>query len=129
TAVKRDPQAVADAIFPVMAPAIRQAIATTFNQLIQSLDRSLEHSLSLKGLKWRLEAFRTGKSFAEVVLYHTLLFRVEYVFLIHRETGLLLQHVSRDGGEGKNAEIIAGMMTAIKSAWQDLLHTALWNGP
>ena len=128
-AVKRDPQAVADAIFPVMAPAIRQAIATTFNQAVQSLDKALEYGLSFKGLKWRFEASRTGKTFAEVVLYHTLVFRVEYVFLIHRETGLLLQHVSRDGGEGKNAEIIAGMMTAIKSAWQDFMHDSFGNDP
>ena len=128
-AVKRDPQAVADAIFPVMAPAIRQAIATTFNQAVQSLDKALEYGLSFKGLKWRFEASRTGKTFAEVVLYHTLVFRVEYVFLIHRETGLLLQHVSRDGGEGQNAEIIAGMMTAIKTAWQDFMHDSFGSAP
>jgi OOP family OmpA-OmpF porin len=128
-AVKRDPQAVASAIFPIMAPAIRQAIATTFNQLVQSLDRALQYSLSWQGLKWRFEAWRTGKSFAEVVLYHTLLFRVDYVFLIHRETGLLLQHVSRDGAEGQNAEVISGMMSAIKSAWQDFVHDSFGSDP
>lgn len=128
-AVKRDPQSIASAIFPILAPAIRQAIATTFSQLVQSLDKALEYSLSWQGLKWRLEARRTGKSFAEVVLYHTLLYRVEYVFLIHRETGLLLQHVSRDGAEGQNAEIISGMMTAIKAAWQDFMHDSFGNTP
>ncbi|MEP7272201.1 MAG: OmpA family protein, partial [Acidobacteriota bacterium] len=128
-AVKRDPQAVAVAIFPIMAPAIRQAIATTFSQLVQSLDKALEYSLSWQGLKWRFEAQRTGKSFAEVVLYHTLLYRVEYVFLIHRATGLLLQHVSRDGAEGNNAEVISGMMSAIKSAWQDFMHDSFGNAP
>jgi OOP family OmpA-OmpF porin len=128
-AVKRNPQAVASAIFPIMAPAIRQAIATTFSQLVQSLDRALEYSLSWQGLKWRFEAKRTGKTFAEVVLYHTLLFRVDYVFLIHKETGLLLQHVSREGAEGQNAEIISGMMTAIKGAWQDFMHDSFGSSP
>lgn len=128
-AVKRDPQAVASAIFPIMAPAIRQAIATTFNQLVLSLDKALQYSFSLQGLKWRIDGWRTGKSFAEVVLYHTLLFRVDYVFLIHRETALLLQHVSRDGAEGKNAEIISGMMSAIKTAWQDFMHDSFGNTP
>ena len=128
-AVKRDPQAVASAIFPIMAPAIRQAIATTFNQLVQSLDRALQYSFSWQGLKWRFEAWRTGKTFAEVVLYHTLLFRVDYVFLIHKETGLLLQHVSREGAEGQNAEVISGMMTAIKTAWQDFLHDSFGSNP
>lgn len=128
-AVKRDPHAVAEAIFPIMAPAIRQAIATTFNQLVQSLDRALQYSFSWQGFKWRLEGWRTGKSFAEVVLYHTLLYRVDYVFLIHRETGLLLQHVSREGAEGQNAEVISGMMTAIKSAWQDFMHDSFGSDP
>ncbi len=128
-AVKRDPQAVAEAIFPVMMPAIRQAIATTFGQLVQSLDQALQYSISWQGLKWRFEAWRTGKSFSEVVLYHTLLYRVEYVFLIHRETGLLLQTVSRDKAEGNNAEVISGMMTAIKAAWQDFMHDSFGNAP
>ena len=35
-----------------------------------------------------------GKSFAEVVLLNTLRYRVEQVFLIHAESGLLLQHVT-----------------------------------
>jgi len=73
-----------------MGPAIRRAIGEALSRLIQSLDRALDHSLTWRGLGWRLEAARTGRSFAEVVLAHTLVFRVEQVFLIHRRTGLLL---------------------------------------
>ncbi len=82
--VRKNPQPLVDAIFPVMGPAIRKAIATALNGMVQSLNQSLTHSLSVQGLKWRLEAWRTGKSFAEVVLLHTLLYRVEQVFLIHK---------------------------------------------
>ena len=49
-------------------------------------------------LKWRLEAYRSGSTFAEVVLKHTVVFRVEHLFLIHRKTGLLLEHVAGAGG-------------------------------
>jgi hypothetical protein len=45
-AVKRDPQAVVDAIFPVIGPAIRQAVWSQFNQLVQQLDKKLQYGLS-----------------------------------------------------------------------------------
>jgi OOP family OmpA-OmpF porin len=116
--VKKNPQRLVDAIFPVMGPAIRKAIANAFAEMVQSLNQSLEHSISLKGMKWRFEALRTGKSFAEVVLAHTLLYRVEQVFLIHRETGLLLQHVEAGASGVQDVDMVSGMLTAI----QDFVH-------
>jgi outer membrane protein OmpA-like peptidoglycan-associated protein len=116
--VKKNPQRLVDAISPVMGPAIRKAIANALSEMVQSLNKSLEYSVSLKGLKWRLEALRTGKSFAEVVLAHTLLYRVEQVFLIHRETGLLLAHVEAGGRTVQHLDLVSGMLTAI----QDFVH-------
>lgn len=119
-AVKRDPQAVADAIFPVMGPAIRQAVLNQFRQLVEQLDRRLQHGFSWQGLKWRIEAWQTRKSFAEVVLYHTIIYRVEHVYLIHKETGLLLQHVARKHVSEPDAEIESGMLTALKMGIENL---------
>ena len=116
--VKKNPQRLVDAIFPVMGPAIRKSIANAFSEMVQSLNQTLEYSVSLKGLKWRLEALRTGKSFAEVVLSHTLLYRVEQVFLIHRESGLLLQHVEAGAAAVQDVDLVSGMLTAI----QDFVH-------
>src|SRR5512134_1091423 len=95
--VRKNPKPLADAIFPIIGPAIRKAIAAALSGMVQSLNQSMTYSLSIKGLKWRLEALRTGKSFAEVVMLKTLRYRVEQVFLIHQETGLLLQQVSAPG--------------------------------
>lgn len=122
--VKKNPQRLVDAIFPVMGPAIRKAIASAFREMVQSLNQTLEYSVSLKGLKWRLEALRTGKSFAEVVISHTLLYRVEQVFLIHRETGLLLQHVQAGAAPVQDADLVSGMLTAI----QDFVHDSFAPG-
>jgi len=116
--VRKDPQPLADAIFPVIGPAIRKAIASALSGMVQSFNQSLTYSMSVKGLRWRLEAFRTGKSFGEVVLLHTLLFRVEQVFLIHKETGLLLHQVSAPGVAVQDPEMISAMLTAI----QDFVH-------
>ena len=116
--VRKNPQPLVDAIFPVIGPAIRKAITSALNSTIQSLNQTLEHSFSIQGLKWRIEAIRSGRSFAEVVLSHTLLYRVEQAFLIHRETGILLQHVATGMATVQDADMVSGMLTAI----QDFVH-------
>ena len=117
--VRKDPKPLADAIFPIMGPAIRKSIAAALSGMIQSLNQTLSYSLSAQGLKWRWEALRTGKSFSEVVLLHTLRYRVEEVFLIHRETGLLLRHVSAGGSVMQDADMVSGMLTAIQDFVKD----------
>lgn len=114
--VKQDPRPLAEAIAPLLGPAIRRAIAVALTGLIQSFDQTLQHSLSRQGMKWRFEAWRTGQSFAEVVLRHTLVYRVEQVFLIHKQTGLLLHHVVASGAATQDADIVSGMMTAMQEA-------------
>jgi len=116
--IKKDPRVLADALFPIMGPAIRKAITAALSGMIQSLNKTLEYSLSPRGLKWRWEALRTGKSFAEIVLFHTLLYRVEQVFLIHKSTGLLLQHITAGSIAVQDAGLVSGMLTAI----QDFVH-------
>ena len=117
--IKRDRKILVDALFPVMGPAIRKAIAAAIQGMIQSFNQILEHSLSLKGLKWRFEALRTGKPFAEVVLLHTLLYQVEQVFLIHKDTGLVLQHVVAKSIVSPDPDLVSGMLTAIKDFVQE----------
>lgn len=116
---KRNPEHISDAIFPILGPAIRKAVAQAIANLTQTINQTLQHSFSSRGLKWRWEAFATGKSFAEVVLYHSLVYRVEQVLLIHRPTGLVLSHVLGDAVKAQEPELISGMLTAIRDFIQD----------
>jgi len=117
--VKRDPAPLVNALFPVMGPAIRKAIAETFSSMLQSLNEALDKSFSLKGIRWRLEAWRSGKSFAEVVLLHSLIYRVEQLYLIHQPSGLLLQHEVIDAAPTQNGDMVSGMLTAIQDFVRD----------
>jgi len=116
---RKDPGVLVDALFPVMGPAIRKSISNTLAEMLESLNRTLGQSFSTQGLKWRLEAWRTGKSFSEVVLLRTLVFCVEQVFLIHRKTGLLLQHASAGAAGIQDSDMISGMLTAIRDFVHD----------
>lgn len=122
--VLRNPRILAEAIFPIIGPAIRKAIAEALSQMVQSLNQTLENSLSPKGLRWRLEAMQTGKPFAEVVMLNSLLYRVEQVFLIHKKTGILLQHVSLNTAETQDGEMVSAMLTAIQDFVHDSFQTS-----
>lgn len=117
--VRKQPHMIVEAIAPIMMPAIRQAIANALRSMVQSLNQTVEHSLSIRSLKWRLEALRTGKPFAEIVLLHTLCYRVEQVFLIHAQTGLLLAHAAGDSVAVQDQTLVSGMLSAIRSFVQD----------
>jgi OOP family OmpA-OmpF porin len=119
SSVRKDPHVLVDALFPVMGPAIRKAIASALASMIESLNETLERSFSVQGLKWRWEAWRTGKPLPEIILLRTLVYRVEQVFLIHRKTGLLLQHVSATSAGVQDADMVSGMLTAIRDFVQD----------
>ena len=112
--VRRRPGEFADAIFPVLGPAIRKAIAETMAELVGSINRAMEHSFSVRGLKWRLEAWRSGVPYAQVVLRHALVYRVEQVFLVHAATGLLLAKASPPDLAVPDADLVSGMLTAIR---------------
>ena len=117
--VKRDPKFMADTIFPVIGPAIRKAIAESLRSMMESLSTTLDYTFSWRGIQWRIESIRTGKPFAEIVLLHTLVYRVEQIFLIHKETGLVLQHVALPSIDVKDAGMVSGMLTAIQDFVND----------
>ncbi len=118
-AFKRNPAEFAEEMFPVIGPAIRRSIAETFRSMLQGFSKSMEMSFSWRGLLWRLEALRSGRPFSEVVMLHSLVYRVEQIFFIHSETGLLLDHLVNEGVETQDADLVSGMLTAIQDFARD----------
>lgn len=111
--VERNPHMLATSLFPIIGEAVRKAVAHALRGMVESLNTVLERSFSWESVKWRVEALRTGKSFGEIALTRSLRYRVEQVFLIHRETGLLLQHVATDKKVLQDKDLISGMLTGV----------------
>lgn len=120
--VRKDPQVLADALFPVMGPAIRRSIADAVRSMLEAFNKAMEHSFSSQGLRWRIESLRTGRPFAEVVLLHSLVYRVEQIFLIHRNTSLQLQHAVAPEVASQDPDLVAGMFSAIQDFVRDSFH-------
>lgn len=119
SSVRDHPEKLVDAIYPIMGPAIRTSIAAAIREFAESMNQILRKSFSFRAIKWRIEALITGKSFSEILISRSLSYNVEQVFLIHRQSGLLLQHVAAQGSVLKDADMISGMLTAIKDFLSD----------
>jgi len=112
-AVQTHRQSLVDALFPILGPMIRKSIAEALRSLVANLNGAIESSFTVRGLKWRFEAWRGGVPYAEVVLKHRLAYGIDHVFLIERASGLVLHHASAPGLPPLDADAIAGMLTAL----------------
>ena len=70
-------------------------------------------------LRWRWEAMQTGRTVAEVALSHSLVYRVEHVFLFNRDSGLLMLARSHAASSAQHLDVIPGMLTAIQDFVRD----------
>lgn len=113
TAVKQQSQTIVDALFPVIGPAIRRAIAEAMRTLTADLNAALESSLTPRGLRWRFEAWRAGVPYTQIVLKHTLRYKIDHLFLIEADSGLVIHRESAPDLPDLDSDAIAGMLTAI----------------
>jgi hypothetical protein len=117
--IKTDPQSFADALFPVMGPAIRKSINETLKSFMQSLNQVLEQNMSAQGIKWRFESWKKGVPYAELVLKHTLVYRVDEVFLIQPGSGLLLGYAAHPEAVTEDSDAVSAMLSAIQDFVRD----------
>jgi len=119
SSVRRNPKRLANALFPVIGPAIRESVSEMLSSMVQQMNQTLDNSFSAKSIKWRIKAFRTQQSFAEVMLAETMLYQVEQVFLIHRNTSLLINHLSSTRAVVKDPDMVSGMLSAVSDFIKD----------
>ena len=122
--VQRDPTILSDSLFPIVGAAVRKAVVAALASTLETMNSVVEQRFSLRSLAWRWQALTSGRSFAEIVLLKSLLYRVEQVFLIHRTTGLLLAHRAAGDVVVKDTDMVSGMLTAIQSFVQDSFGSA-----
>jgi outer membrane protein OmpA-like peptidoglycan-associated protein len=100
-------------LYPLVGSLIRKSVAAFLGEFLEKTNNLIENSFTYKGLKWRIKAKQAGVSFAQYVVSQTYIYRVEQVFLIHAETGLLLNSVSLEPHVSTDADLISSMLTAI----------------
>ena len=106
-------------LYPLVGSLVRKSVTAFITDILEKTNSLIENSLTIKGLKWRFNAWQAGVDFSQYVATQTFAYRVEQVFLIHRETGLLLNTLSAGLQTNADADLVSSMLTAINDFVSD----------
>lgn len=113
-----------EALYPIIGQLIGRAVAEAIRDLARTIDTRMRTSFSLGSVLRRWRGRVAGVPDAALALRDALPFRVAELFLVHRESGLLLQHLSNEPETADQADLVSGMLTAIR----DFAHDAFGRG-
>jgi hypothetical protein len=90
-------------------------------RLARRIDAQIRAATDVNRVRRRIRAWFSGVSEAELAMREALPFAVTEVFLIHRQTGLLLWHIAQAAASVADREVMSGMLTAIRDFASDML--------
>ncbi|MEO1518820.1 MAG: cell envelope biogenesis protein OmpA [Bacteroidota bacterium] len=115
--LKESQEEILNVIYPVLGKMIRKYIAHQFQMLKDSIDQRIRSTLSTKGFWGRIKARLFGVSDTDILLSGMNSYVIEEVYVIQRDSGLLMGSASLQ--QTVDRDVIAGMLTAIKSFVED----------
>lgn len=108
--IRLNPDSMVDSLYPV----IGSTISKYMGEVLHDINHRLEQSLSPKRLLRHLWLRWRGISEAEMILRDALPFHVQAAFLIHKTSGLVMAEVQQRDRPALEADLLAGMLTAIR---------------
>ncbi|RLT39361.1 MAG: hypothetical protein DWI57_10430 [Chloroflexi bacterium] len=112
--IQESREEIIDALYPVIGQIVVRAVTEAIRDLARSIDERLQAATDFQKIGQRLRARFTGISVGELALRSGLPFVVQEIYLIHRESGLLLWHTSRSAQNAADADLVGAMLTAIR---------------
>ena len=109
TSIRESREAMVDALHPIMGRLVTRAVAEALRELVRRIDTQMRSTFSFKNVTRRMQARIAGVSDAELALRDALPFQIYAIFLIYRESGLLLRVLSPDPELSADSDIISGM--------------------
>jgi len=119
TAIRKEPDVYAEMLYPVMAPSIRRMIHQSISSMMVTINQTISSATTVEGIKTRMESIRTGVPYAQLVLRKYSTFKVEHVYLIDRDSGLLIKEAHAEGVDSLDGDAVGAMFSAIQSFVQD----------
>jgi len=113
-------ESMVDALYPV----IGNTISKYLTEEIRTINAKVEQSFSLEGISRKIRSRIHGVSEAELILQESRSFNVKAAFLIHKESGLIIAEAQQVSEHQLEADMIGGMLTAIRSFANDCIAQA-----
>ncbi|HIK28316.1 MAG TPA: OmpA family protein [Oscillatoriaceae cyanobacterium M7585_C2015_266] len=116
--IERD--AMVDALYPVIGNTISKYMVET----VREINEKITKAFSYEGISRKIRAKLQGVSEAELILKESIPFTIQAIFLIHKSSGLVIAEVQRSDNQRLESEMVAGMLTAIRSFVNDCITQA-----
>jgi flagellar motor protein MotB len=120
-AIKNQIELERDAMVDALYPVIGNTISKYMTEAIRSINEKVEKAFSIEGISRKMRAQMQGVSEAELIFKESIPFTVQAVFLIHKASGLIISEVQNSTRAHLEADMIAGMLTAIRSFVKDCI--------
>lgn len=119
TQIELEEEAMVKALYPV----IGNTISTYLVEEFQKINNKVEDSLSPKSIKRTIRAKIQGVSEAELRYLELMAkeYHVQAIFLIDKDSGLVIHEVQNPEDKHLDSDMIAGMLTAIRSFANDCI--------
>lgn len=111
--LKESQQEILDIIYPVLGQMIKKYVSHQFQLLKENIDSKVKNTFSFKTFTGKLKARFLGISESDLVLSEFDGPTIEEIYLVEKNSGLLCGSYSRL--ESEDRDLVAGMLTAIKS--------------
>lgn len=108
-----------DALYPIVGSTVQRAVSEFAREFQRNIDARLKSTFGAQGFTRTLKARLRGVSPAELALRDSLPFTMRELFLIQRESGLLLAHIHPGNESATDSDLIGGMLTAIRDFVRD----------
>ena len=115
--IKHHKDEVVDALYPVLGKMIKKYIAQEIKVLSEKIDDQFSF---IKTAKRKIRSVFGNVKEEDLILTELSMAKIEQVFLIERESGILKAAFSKT--DTIDEEMISGMLTAIKSFVEDAFH-------
>ncbi len=117
--IRTSRKSMVEALFPIIIETVQRALAAFARELQQNIDARLKSTFRTDGWRRRIGARLRGVSASELAMRDALPFQIQEIFLIQRESGLLMAHVPIGDDGTADSDLVSGMLTAIRDFAQD----------
>ncbi|AZQ43483.1 cell envelope biogenesis protein OmpA [Nonlabens ponticola] len=108
---------VVEALYPILGQMIKKYIAQEIKILSEKIDQKTKENLSFDSWKRRIISKFTGVKEHEIILSETASAKIDQVFVIDSDSGILLGSFFEKST--MDEDMVSGMLTAIKSFVED----------
>jgi hypothetical protein len=115
--IKNSQDKVVEALFPIIGKMIKKYVQQEMKALSESINKQLQNTFSVGKFKRKIIVFFSGVSESEIILSELSKSKIEQIFVVEKGSGLLISSTSKE--ESIDEDMIAGMLTAIKSFVED----------